>query len=599
MTVSYLNDTDPGAVDPADTQAGDTRPGPREELGRYAELGGFTLTADSNPWYAAADVIETPEDARAASTVLAELRSRDISATRDAVLGLTPEGGLGEPDTVVGLSLVVGVLQRVYATAGKLRAEAYDADLDELTAATADGRWRKEQGVKLSWARRRSLRAQAKKLVVGKRGRRSDLHEALAAAAAERSDWSALAASGAARPTVPADAEALTEASQAVDALGQAVRALGRLLPGLDPESTPLADLADLIDRLAADERTLYLLPARHSLRAALSDLGPDELLAELTERQADREAAVAAYDLRAGTEDAAADVAVEAVGDVDLDVDADSDADSDAASDVEGDAEEAARQALAAGPRSEAVPAAEELAPVEIPAQAQAKPAAVEVEVEVEVAAEVEPEAEVVAEPEPEPEAVVEPELVAEVEPEAVVESEVVAEVEPEPVVEVEPVVIKAEADVAEVEPEAVVEPELVAEVEPEAVVEPEPVVEVEPVVIEAEAEVVAEVEPEPVAEVEVEVEPEPVAEVAPAVTEVEKARPVRRPKKPSLTPGRPVTAYTAAELTALVRWIDSDGVDRTEDELLRAAMKELGFARLGPRIKEALGAAVSEARS
>ena len=51
-------------------------------------------------------------------------------------------------------------------------------------------------------------------------------------------------------------------------------------------------------------------------------------------------------------------------------------------------------------------------------------------------------------------------------------------------------------------------------------------------------------------------------------------------------------------ATLLAVVRWIDSDAVTRTDDELLRAAMKELGFARLGPRIKESLGAAVTAVR-
>ncbi|WP_159400717.1 hypothetical protein [Streptomyces sp. XY431] len=46
-------------------------------------------------------------------------------------------------------------------------------------------------------------------------------------------------------------------------------------------------------------------------------------------------------------------------------------------------------------------------------------------------------------------------------------------------------------------------------------------------------------------------------------------------------------------------MRWIDADGAGRSDEELLRAAMKELGFARLGPRIKEALGAAVTAARA
>ncbi len=86
--------------------------------------------------------------------------------------------------------------------------------------------------------------------------------------------------------------------------------------------------------------------------------------------------------------------------------------------------------------------------------------------------------------------------------------------------------------------------------------------------------------------------VEPEPAVE--PEASEEAAASPA----KPDFTPGRPVTAYSADELLAVVRWVDGDGVERSEEELLRAAMKELGFARLGPRIKEALGAAISAAR-
>ncbi|WP_441249324.1 hypothetical protein [Kitasatospora sp. McL0602] len=481
MTVSYLNDTDPEAVDPAD--------GPREALGRFAELGGFTLTVETNPWYAAAEAVTGPEDARSASTLLAELRSLDVAATRAAVTALAPEGSLGDLDTLVALGLVTGVLQRIHGTAARLHPDAYDADLDALVAATAGSRWRKEQGVKLSWLQRRALRGLAKRLTVGKRGRRADVHEALSAAVAERADWTALA--GATRPAVPTDATRLAEAAQAVDALAQAARALGRLLPGHDLEATPLADLADLIDRLAADEGTLYRLPTLRELRATLAGHGLDPLVAELTGRQADRETALAAYD------------------------------------------REFAPAAEAPAPAPAAVPA-QAASPEAVP---EAAPEPVE-----EVAAEVVAEPVADAIPEPEPVAVVEPEP------------------EPEP------------------EPELVVEPEIV--VVPEAVVEPVAVA-------------VAAVEPE------AEPEPELVAVVADAPAAAERPKRVRRPKKPEIIPGRAVTAYSAAELAALVRWIDTDGDTRTEDELLRAAMKELGFARLGPRIKEALSAAIADARS
>ncbi|MDH6125652.1 hypothetical protein [Kitasatospora sp. GP82] len=553
MTVRYQNDTEAASADdPAVTPAAGTassRPGPREDLGRYAELGGFTLTADTHPWYAAIEAIGSPDDARAASTVLAELRSRDVLATRAAVTGLVAQGSLDEPDSVVALGLVVGVLRRVHSTSAKLRAEAYDADLEALTAATADSRWRREQGVKLSWGRRRALRAQAKLLTLGGRTRRADLHEALAAAVKERADWTALAGAAAdtsaVRPVVTADAARLAEAAQAVEALAEAVRALGRLLPGRELETTPLAELADLVDRLAADEGTLYRLPTLGSLRTELENVGLAELFDELTESRADREAALAVYDRRT-----AIDPADTADG-----------------ADTEEDAVEAARQALAAGPRTgtEEAPAVEP----EIPA---ARPEAVITAAESPVA---EVEVEVVAEVEAAVDAAVEPEIPA-ARPEAVITAAEDPGVEAEVVTEVEAVLAPApEVEIPAARPEVAAEPAA----ETSAVV--------------AAGESTEEPAAAPVAEV---AEPaDPVAETG----EKERPKRVRRPKKPSLTVGQPITAYTPGELRSLVRWIDSDGVERTDDQLLRAATKELGFARLGPRIKEALGAAVTEARN
>ncbi|MFJ1702930.1 hypothetical protein [Kitasatospora sp. NPDC088346] len=601
MTVRFLNDADATVPAPAETPDGEGRRSTREGLGRYAEQGGFTLTTETNPWIEAADHVAGAEDARAATTVLAELRNGDIRAVGAAVTGLAAKAGLNVPETLHGLNLLLDVFQRVQRASGALRADVYEADLESLIAATADGRWRKQRGVKLSLGQRWALRSQAKSLTVGGRTSRADLHAALTAAAAARTDWAALADDDAtARPVVPVGGTLIAETAQAVESLGTAVRALGRLLPERDLEALPLGELADLVDRLAADEGTLYRLPALHTARQELVEAGLESLLIELAERQADRDAALAAYDREVGAE-------------------ADAEAE-----------EQAARQALAAGPRGEEPPAAVEAAEPEA-AEVEAADVGIEAaEPVAEVAVEAEAEtAEVVAEVEVEPvaveEPVVEPEAVA-VEPEPVVEAE--AEVEPvaveepvvEPEAEVEPVAVEepvVEAEPVAVELEPVVEAEPVAEVAVEAEAETAEVVaevEVEPVAVEepvvepeAEAEAVAEVEvevepvavEEPVVEVEpVAVEPEPVVAEQPAEVPVEAPKKARRPKKPELTAGRPVTAYSAAELTALVRWIDGDGVERSEDELLRAAMKELGFARLGPRIKEALGAAVTEAR-
>ena len=59
-----------------------------------------------------------------------------------------------------------------------------------------------------------------------------------------------------------------------------------------------------------------------------------------------------------------------------------------------------------------------------------------------------------------------------------------------------------------------------------------------------------------------------------------------------------RIITEYTRAELIALVKWIESDGLLRTEDELIRLAMDELGFQKRGSRIVTALEGAIRTAR-
>ena len=74
--------------------------------------------------------------------------------------------------------------------------------------------------------------------------------------------------------------------------------------------------------------------------------------------------------------------------------------------------------------------------------------------------------------------------------------------------------------------------------------------------------------------------------------------AAPKRGPRPRSIENDKPIGDYTHNQLVAIVRWIESDTLLRTEDELLEAAMEELGFARRGPRIAEALTAAIADAR-
>lgn len=72
-----------------------------------------------------------------------------------------------------------------------------------------------------------------------------------------------------------------------------------------------------------------------------------------------------------------------------------------------------------------------------------------------------------------------------------------------------------------------------------------------------------------------------------------------LRAARRPDVLPGQPIATYAPGELVRLVRWVESDGLLRTEDELLRAVMTELGFSKKGSRIAAAISQAIRRARS
>ncbi|WP_322770286.1 AAA domain-containing protein [Frankia sp. Cr1] len=78
------------------------------------------------------------------------------------------------------------------------------------------------------------------------------------------------------------------------------------------------------------------------------------------------------------------------------------------------------------------------------------------------------------------------------------------------------------------------------------------------------------------------------------PRTKPVESATPVpprRKGSRPRLRArGTPIVQYTDSQLDALVRWIRSDELLRTEEELVEAARSELGYGRLGPVIRSRL---------
>ncbi len=82
---------------------------------------------------------------------------------------------------------------------------------------------------------------------------------------------------------------------------------------------------------------------------------------------------------------------------------------------------------------------------------------------------------------------------------------------------------------------------------------------------------------------------EPEPV----PAVEEVVVDKPPQlktRGPKPELPPFDAITDLPDHVLAELVKWVESDGLNRTEEEVITETIAELGFTRRGTRIVEAV---------
>ncbi len=71
----------------------------------------------------------------------------------------------------------------------------------------------------------------------------------------------------------------------------------------------------------------------------------------------------------------------------------------------------------------------------------------------------------------------------------------------------------------------------------------------------------------------------------------------PTRSPR-PNVLRGLPITSYASRDLIAVARWIRSDGLLRTDDEMVEAMVEELGFERRGRWIEAALRQAIQSTR-
>jgi very-short-patch-repair endonuclease len=71
------------------------------------------------------------------------------------------------------------------------------------------------------------------------------------------------------------------------------------------------------------------------------------------------------------------------------------------------------------------------------------------------------------------------------------------------------------------------------------------------------------------------------------------------RQGERPPVPAGRPINGYTTDELADVIRWIESDTLLRTDDELFEMFIRELGYQRRGSRIRDAFNRALARRRT
>ncbi len=90
----------------------------------------------------------------------------------------------------------------------------------------------------------------------------------------------------------------------------------------------------------------------------------------------------------------------------------------------------------------------------------------------------------------------------------------------------------------------------------------------------------------------------PEPVSQAIPVAALSGVATVPTRGPKPFAPNGPPIDKYSRSQLANVIRWIESDGCLRTDDEIVTEVMQALGFMRRGPIIVATIKSAISYSR-
>lgn len=257
------------------------------KLKRIAELGEFAAETRSSPWFGAK--LSNRQETRDAQALVAQLHT-ELPELKEKIESACQSVDVTPGESFADWHAQVLLFQRVQESLGRFSHDIYARDVDDLIAATAPGWWRRQNNVEMNSMARSRLRRVAKEYI------RSgvsinDLHSSLVDVQSEREQWVAIAGKNErgepSLPKVPKHLDALA------DRIGDVQSRLEKLVAVLAPvDGTTLFDvpadqLFSAVEALAADERSLLTLPERTLLAEQLREQGFEELLSDLSEREA------------------------------------------------------------------------------------------------------------------------------------------------------------------------------------------------------------------------------------------------------------------------------------------------------------------------
>ncbi len=265
------------------------------DLTRAAELGAFTEQANSTSWYGAA--LHSDAEAREALARVERLHTHTLPQLREQVADVAKTTGLVAATTLRQWGDQLRMLGGMRETLDVFQPMIFERTAQDMVEATASKQWRADHGVDMGWFARRRLRRRAKDML--RPGSRvDDMHAYLIKVQAQRAVWQEQCPRGG-WPVLPEGLASIEDTFEAVRIdLDEIAPVLADTPMGSDFIDRPLAQLAEQLATLRADQEDLTDLPARNVLLRRLIAAGLGGLLSDLIARRVPADLVAAELDL-------------------------------------------------------------------------------------------------------------------------------------------------------------------------------------------------------------------------------------------------------------------------------------------------------------